>query len=245
MKIASLGLSLSLSLLVFACGGTIQGTGGTGGGGSGGSGAAGGTGGAGGGVGGTGGVGATGGSGGGAAHNECETDTDCGVGTCVVLTTSGYKGCLDPVPPPAETCNNPGSDECCSSADCVAGECYDAVQVHPSCGPPPLSYNQCVVDECTKDADCKAPDGGPGGICAPEGFLGRPNRQCVSGWCASDGDCDPGGRCAPIVSFCCPVATMACVYAGGCFEHADCGPNEGCLATDTGATCTTEIACPA
>lgn len=162
-----------------------------------------------------------GGTGGGGAPptGDCQSDADCGGSTCAAVTPGGYKICLG-APPEATGCvpGAPVPDECCTSADCAQGKCYDNSML-PYCGGPfPAPYNTCVSDACQSDADCGAQQ-----ICAPAGAWGRPNRACVAASCHTNADCGAGGACVPIIATCCGTPQgLACVFPGGCSKDSDC-----------------------
>lgn len=192
----------------------------------------------------------TGGSGGDGAGGtapqagDCKTDAECNGGTCVEVTAGGYKICLS-APLEALSCTpgTPVPDECCTSADCASGKCYDNSQL-PYCGGPfPAPYNTCVSDACQGDADCGAQQ-----ICAPAGAWHHPNRFCVAAYCRTNADC-PGGACLPITEICCGTPQgFACVYPGGCSKDEDCGPSgeSHCAIEDGKGQCVPGVVgCPA
>jgi hypothetical protein len=190
------------------------------------------------------------GAGGGSPLGDCQTDADCGTGTCAPLTPGGYLVCLD-ILPPITSCTSPMSkNQCCSSADCKSGQaCYSSgVLTECSGGPAVQIYNECVGDACASDADCTG--GASPQICAPAGAFDHPVRACFTAYCHTSADCTahPGGACVTVTQPCCAVpGGLACVYPGGCRKNADCGENGPCQIdppTGTGQCLSGVVSCP-
>lgn len=242
--IGALGLGSALSVL--GCDGDVaDGTGGTGVGASAGSG---GTGIGGSGAGGTG-AGGTG-TGGDVNSGDCDDASDCGGEECIELSPGGFRTCASS-PPEATECDAepPMDDECCVTADCVEGACYDFSMLVHCGGPQPASYNVCVVDRCSSDGDCGSTPQSPS-MCTPAHVFGSPIRSCLVAFCQTDADCtaSAGGICAPIENPCCSWPQgLGCVYPDGCRDQQECPSGSCVLDFDTGtAACTDEMyPCPA
>ena len=167
---------------------------------------------------------------GGAPLGDCKTAADCGGNPCVPVTPGGYTVC-EATPPEATMCTlppgGPGSDQCCTSADCKTGKCYLSTSL-PQCGGPAMQVsNLCLSDTCSNDAACG--NGSVPQICTPAGAFGFPTRQCLVAYCHTDADCgaQAGGHCAVVSAPCCTSpAGLACVYPGGCRKDTDCA-NDG------------------
>jgi hypothetical protein len=187
----------------------------------------------------------------GALGGGCQTDADCGGGTCGPIAPGGYRVCLA-VEPETTSCTgqlDPGN-QCCSSADCTPGKCY-STDSFPSCGGPAQPHeNLCLSDECTTDDECVSGADIFAQLCAPAGFNGSPVRACFTAYCHTDADCtaQPCGACVPITGPCCDFPTgLGCVYPGGCTTNAECPSGSACVLDPmTGtATCTTNVGtCP-
>jgi hypothetical protein len=192
-----------------------------------------------------------------APAGECARDADCsedanlfGAGQCSEFVPGGYRTCT--YHPAEATEPSPYANECDATRPCAEGRCY-LVTFSPAglCtagGGGAADLKRCRADECASDADCA------GGICAPRGFRLEANveggdvRSCIPAGCRSNTDCnaEPGGVCA-VIHHACVESTehpgrtlrpeqLACVYAGGCTEDADC-PIGNCVLSDGRAVC--------
>jgi hypothetical protein len=172
---------------------------------------------------------------------DCDTDRDCGGGRCVELSPGGYRVCSQPVAE-ATSCPGRGLDECCKTADCKTGACYEW-PLSPYCGGAfPVPRNVCAEEGCTTLADC-----GGGAVCVPKGALGYKVRACLPAKCLRDSDCTaaPGGACAPVRKPCCAgTYGLYCIYPGGCRSSADCPGGYCDLSGDTPKCHTGAPACP-
>jgi hypothetical protein len=154
----------------------------------------------------------------------------------------GFRVCTFTLPEATDCGSTPDDDECCSSAECSAGKCYNFAELPHCGGAQPADMNICIGDQCADHADCPQP-GTPNAssYCAPAGTFGAPFASCVLGFCATDADCTaaPGGVCAPIDNPCCATpSALACVYEGGCRTSADCDVGYCDVDFDTGTgTC--------
>lgn len=211
-------IALALASVLASCGGSATS----------GSAASGGSGGASGGSAGTG--GASGGSGG-QNSGDCATDAACGTGTCVELSPGGYRACRVVVSE-ATQCPPAGSgNQCCSSADCKTGKCYEWPTAPECSGMVPAPHNVCASDGCQNNADCSST--GTEGICVPGGVWSYKVAGCLTVACRKDSECTAGsgGRCLPLQDPCCGVVEgMYCQYPdNGCKAHA-CGQGQYCAA---------------
>jgi hypothetical protein len=187
---------------------------------------------------------------GGANSGDCEDDGDCPGGHCVEVTPGGFRTCAQ-TPPEATQCHSPPAmDQCCSSAECAKGKCFEAPL---GCGgPQPIPSNACLEDACASDAACAIDSPPPHvGVCVHAGVFGVPVDTCMTFGCRLDSDCqaEPGGLCEPITDPCCgrPLG-LYCVYPqGGCRSNADCASGHCQVAPDgSRATCVPgPTACPA
>ena len=166
-----------------------------------------------------------GGSGGGDL-SECDTNADCPQGTCIELIP-GYRVCqVDVVE--ATACTK-GTDECCNTGECDAGEICVETPIVPFCaGIIKQPHNVCGSDLCMNGAECK------GGVCAPAGTFGNKVAACLFNEC--EGDCS----CGLVRDPCCNGVTgFFCIT--DCQSSADCAPGSYC---DTGTCTPGEPICP-
>ena len=166
---------------------------------------------------------------------DCASPADCEGRPCVELVPGGWRVCEDDIPE-ATSCTGSELDECCETADCSEGACYEAPVV-PFCGGIlPAPRNVCASDLCENDGDCT---GAANRVCLPANVLDRPVRSCFFASCRQDDDCsaEANGRCMPVRDPCCGNwSALTCVYDDGCRTNADC-PGGHCRVNGDRAEC--------
>ena len=187
--------------------------------------------------------------------NACETDTDCGNGTCIAVVdnSTDIKVCQQAPPTTMHSCDYSIGEfemmnECCDNVDCVdslgnSGYCL-AYSVNYCGGPPPPESNVCRYDECQQDSDCQT-----GKVCLDKGVLGEAINRCVVADCTSHSDCSDsiGGRCSAVYnSPTCGDLVLTCTdQESECRHYNDCNSGQNlCVKSSNGVMCEQDMPPP-
>jgi hypothetical protein len=136
-------------------------------------------------------------------------------------------------------CNyDSGALACRTDGDCTAGDAGSTGRCLPA--PGVACAPACSYDACFSDTDCS----GKPCACRASGSDSAAN-VCLTGNCAVDADCGPGGYCSPSgLPDACGLGYYCHTPGDGCVDNADCPSSEGCsfdphqLAWACSVTCT-------
>ena len=172
----------------------------------------------------------------------CESDADCGSGTCLYVVDghTDVRACQYSVDIWMHECNTE-SWGCCSDEECPDGICA-AMEINYCGGAPPGEENECVTQECLVDGDC-----GQGSVCLDMGVLGRLTGTCIPASCTQNSDCtgeEP--QCSLVYNgVTCPGLQLSCTnQESTCRWYGDCALGFLCVGSSSGASCLEEAMPP-
>ncbi len=162
------------------------------------------------------------------AGQSCESDADCGEGTCLATIEGNFVCCAGDCDATCRRCAASGTacvnledDAACGTIECPEDACrsYD---------PPTVATDRCregrcatLAEACTVFEPRRANlECSPSALCDEEGGCSRPKQQLLAA-CSSDAECGSGACVATAAgdSVCCAVTcapSEVCSATGGC-----------------------------